>query len=132
LQLALPRIEELGAHLVAVSPQTPHNSVSTAQGMKLTFEVLSDVGNHVARQFGLVFVLPEALRPIYEGFGIDILTANGDETFELPIPATYVIDRDRKIKMAFVDADYTQRVDPEIVLSALEELREGRQPDPRC
>jgi len=129
LQLALPRIKELGASLVAVSPQTPDNSVSTAEKIKLTFEVLSDVGNHVARQFGLVFVLSEELRPIYAGFGIDIPAANGDDTFELPIPATYVIDHDRKIRMAFVDADYTQRVDPEIVLSALKQLRKRGQSD---
>jgi peroxiredoxin len=130
LQLELPRIKECGASLVAVSPQTPDNSVSTAEKMRLTFEVLSDVGNRVARQFGLVFVLPEELRPIYAGFGIDIPAANGDDTFELPIPATYVIDHDRKIRMAFVDADYTQRVDPEIVLSALKQLREQGQSDP--
>jgi len=129
LQLALPRIKELGASLVAVSPQTPDNSVSTAEKMKLTFEVLSDVGNHVARRFGLVFVLPEELRPIYAGFGIDIPAADGDDTFELPIPATYIIDHDRKIRMAFVDADYTQRVDPETVLSALKQVRKRGQSD---
>jgi peroxiredoxin len=64
------------------------------------------------------------LRPIYANFGIDIPATNGDETFELPIPATYVIDRDRKIRMAFLDADYTQRVDPEAVISALEAIRD--------
>lgn len=124
MQLELPRIKELGASLVAVSPQTPENSVSTAERMKLTFEVLSDVGNRVARQFGIVYVLSEELRPIFAGFGIDIPRANGDYTFELPIPATYVIDRDRKIRMAFVDADYTKRVDPEVVISVLKEIRD--------
>jgi peroxiredoxin len=123
LQLELPRIKELGADLVAVSPQTPDNSVSTAERMALTFEVLSDVGNRVARRFGIVFALPEELRPVYAGFGIDLPMANGDETFELPIPATYVIDRERKIRMVFLDADYTQRVDPEAVMSVLRELR---------
>jgi peroxiredoxin len=91
--------------------------------MKLTFEVLSDVGNRVARQFGIVFVMPEELRPIYAGFGIDIPIANGDDTFELPIPATYVIDRDNKIRMAFVDVDHTHRVDPEVLISVLREIR---------
>ena len=124
MQLELPRIEDLGAGLVAVSPQTPDNSVSTAERMKLTFEVLSDVGNRVARQFGIVYVLSEELRPIFAGFGIDLPAANGDDTFELPIPATYVIDRDRKIRMAFVDADYTQRVDPEVVISVLREIKD--------
>jgi peroxiredoxin len=114
---------------VAVSPQTPDNSVSTVEKMKLTFEVLSDVGNHVARQFGLVFVLPEELRPIYEGFGIDIPAANDDDTFELPVPATYIIDPDRKIRMAFVDADYTQRADLERVLSVLKQVSDGGQSD---
>jgi peroxiredoxin len=92
--------------------------------MKLTFEVISDVGNAVARQYGIVFTLPEELRPIFAGFGIDIPAANGDDTFELPIPATYVIDRDRKIEMAFLDADYTQRADPEVVISALKRIRD--------
>ncbi len=124
MQLELSRIKEFGASLVAVSPQTPDNSVSTAERMKLTFEVLSDVGNRVARQYGIVYTLPEELRPIFDGFGIDIPAANGDDTFELPIPATYVIARDRKIKMAFLDADYTQRVDPEVVISALREIRD--------
>ncbi len=124
MQLELPRIEDLGAGLVAVSPQTPDNSVSTAERMKLTFAVLSDTGNHVARQFGIVYVLPEELRPIFAGFGIDLPAANGDDTFELPIPATYVIDRERKIRMAFVDADYTQRVDPEVVISVLREIKD--------
>jgi peroxiredoxin len=58
-------MEDLGAGLVVVSPQTPDNSVSTAERMKLTFEVLSDVGNRVARQFGIVYVLSEELRPIF-------------------------------------------------------------------
>ncbi len=124
MQLELASVKELGASLVAVSPQTPDNSVSTAERMKLTFEVLSDVGNRVARQFGIVYVLSEELRPIFAGFGIDIPAANGDDTFELPIPATYVIDRDRKIRMAFVDADYTKRVDPEVVISVLKEIRD--------
>jgi peroxiredoxin len=124
LQLELPRIKKLGASLVAVSPQTPDNSVSSAERLKLTFEVLSDVGNRVARQFGIVFTLPEELRPIYAGFGIDIPAANGDDTFELPVPATYVIDHDRKIRMAFVDADHTQRVEPEVVISVLTKRKE--------
>lgn len=119
----MPRIKELGAILVTVSPQTPDNSLSTAEKLKLKFEVLSDVGNRVARQFGIVYQLPEDLRSVYAGLGIDLPAANGDETFELPLPATYVVDRDRKIRMAFVDVDYTKRVDPEEVIAVLAQLR---------
>jgi len=122
LQLELDRITRLGATLVAVSPQTPDNSLSTVEKNYLTFEVLSDTGNVLARRFGIVFRLPEDLRPIYSGFGLDLAKVDGDDSFELPLTATYVIDRDRKIRMAFVDPDYTKRVEPDEVLRALEEI----------
>ncbi len=122
MQLELDRITRLGATLVAVSPQTPDNSLSTVEKNYLTFEVLSDTGNVLARRFGIVFRLPEDLRPIYSGFGLDLAKVDGDDSFELPLTATYVIDRDRKIRMAFVDPDYTKRVEPDEVLRALEEI----------
>lgn len=122
MQLALPRMRELGATLVAVSPETPDHSLSTAEKNSLTFEVLSDVENRVAHQFGIVFQLPEDLRPIYAGFGINLSAANGDDMFELPIPATYVIGTDRKICMAFVEPDYTKRLDPEEILATLAQM----------
>ena len=116
LQLKLPEITSLGAQLVAVSPQLPDNSLSTAEKLSLTFEVLSDVGNKVARNFGIVFTLPEALRDIYKGFGIDLPASNGDQTFELPVPATYIINRQGIIEYAFVDIDYTQRMEPAMIV----------------
>ncbi|MEM9542696.1 MAG: peroxiredoxin-like family protein [Cyanobacteria bacterium P01_E01_bin.42] len=122
LQKALPEIQALGATLVAVSPETPDNSLSTAEKNELTFEVLSDEGNKIAREFGLVFTVPEELRPVYEGFGIDLPAHNGDTTFELPIPATYVIGSDGQIIHAFVNTDYTKRLDPEVIIAALKKI----------
>ena len=122
LQKYLPQIKELGAQLVAISPQTPDNSLSTTERDELSFEVLSDQGNQVAKEFGLVFTVPEELRPIYQGFGIDLPAHNGDETFELPIPATYVIDSNGTIVQAFVEADYTKRLDPEEIIATLRNL----------
>lgn len=122
LQAIQSDIEALGGTLVAVSPQTPDNSLSTAEKNELTYEVLSDVGNVVARDYGLVFQLPENLRPIYSGFGIDVPAHNGDDTFELPIAATYVIGADGTVAHAFVNADYTQRLEPSEILSALAKL----------
>lgn len=119
MQLVLPEIKSLGASLVAISPQLPEKSMSTAKKNSLTFEVLSDVGNRVAREFGLVFTLPERLRPIYQNFGVDLPSSNGDDSFELPIPATYVIDVDGTILHAFVDTDYTKRLEPAEVVEAL-------------
>ena len=122
MQLQMESIRELGATLVAVSPQTPDNSLSTMERNYLEFEVLSDVGNKLARQFGIVFQLPVELRPIYASYGLDLLSVNADDTYELPLTATYVIDRDRKIRFAFVDADYTKRMEPEEIVAVLSEM----------
>jgi peroxiredoxin len=115
----LQDLKTLGANLVAISPELPERALSTAEQHSLGFEVLSDVGNTVARKFGLVFTLAQRLRPIYQGFGIDIPASNGDDSFELPIPATFAIREDGTIILAFVDADYTKRMEPADVIAAL-------------
>lgn len=125
MQLALPEIEALGGHLVAVAPELPDKSLSTAAKNALAFEVLSDLGNKVARNFGLVFSLAEELRPIYASFGIDIPAYNGDDTFELPMPATYVIGTDGTIVHAFVNADYTRRLEPAEIVEILKTTKTG-------
>jgi peroxiredoxin len=122
LQLITSEIKSLGATLVAISPQVPEKSLATAEENKVSFEVLSDVGNKVARQFGLVFSLPERLRAIYKKFGADVAAANGDERYELPLAATYVIDVNGIIRYAFVDTDYTKRLEPEEVVKVLKKI----------
>ena len=117
LQRYLPQFKALGAELVAISPELPANSSSSAEQQQLEFEVLSDVGNRVAHAFGLVFVLDEALRPLYDRHEIPI--RNGDESFELPLPASYVVDTDGTVLAAFVDPDYQLRMDPEAILEVL-------------
>lgn len=84
--------------------------------------MLFDKGNRVAESYGLVFTVSEELRPIYEKFGIDIPGFNGDDTFRLPVPATFVIDQSGTVRYAFVDADYTKRLDPDDIILALESL----------
>lgn len=89
----------------------------------IEFEILSDIGNKVARKYGLVFTLSEKLRPIYQQFGISIPEYNGDESYELPIPATYVVDTKGAIVYSFVDADYTKRAEPSEVIAAVKKLK---------
>ncbi|AFY39068.1 alkyl hydroperoxide reductase/ Thiol specific antioxidant/ Mal allergen [[Leptolyngbya] sp. PCC 7376] len=122
LQQALPEFQKRGAQLVAISPETPDNSLSTQEKNELEFPVLSDVDNVVAKKLGLVFELSEALRPIYKGFGIDVATHNGNEKYELPMPATYVIDSTGIIRYAFVDEDYTKRAEPSDIIAAIAKL----------
>ena len=123
LQAKLPEITAAGATLVAISPQTPDNSISTAEKFELAFPVLSDQGNAVAESFGLVFSLPGSLRELYRGFGYDLPAVNGDATFRLPLPATYVIESNGVIAWRFADADYTKRAEPDDVIAILEALR---------
>lgn len=118
----LPEIQALGATLVGISPETLAVSRQTVQDHQLEFEVLSDEGNLVARDYGLVMVVDEAIRPHYQQWGIDIPAANGDATFELPVPATYVIDQDGVIRAAHVDKDYTRRMEPADIVAALKAL----------
>ena len=115
----LPSVHELGGELVAISPQTPDQSLTTAEKKGLTFPVLSDVGNVVARRYGLVYALAEELRPIYLRAGNDLPAFNGDESWELPVPGTFIIDRDGTVRLAFVDADYTHRLEPAALLDGL-------------
>jgi peroxiredoxin len=121
----LPEIRSLGAGLVAVSPQIPGQSRSTAEQQGLEFEVLSDAGNRLAREFGVAFQLGEPVRRTYQGFGLDLPAINGDDSFELPLTATYVIDTDGTIVHAFVDPDYCKRMEPADILRVLENLRES-------
>lgn len=119
---ALPEIESRGARLVGMAPETPDKAMSTAERHEIAIDILSDAGNKVAEQMGLVFELPQALRPIYEKFGIDLVAYNGDDSFKLPVPATYIIGQDGVIVYDFVNADYTLRLEPSEIVAKLAAL----------
>lgn len=119
LQKVLPEITQSGAKLVAISPQTPDESLSTAEKNELAFSVLSDVGSATAKAFGIAFDLSEELRPIYARFGHALPDKNGDESWTLPIPSTYVVDRDGTIALAFLDVDYRNRLEPAEIIAVL-------------
>ena len=123
LQERLPEMKALGATLIGISPETPDNSLSTVEKHQLQFEVLSDAGNVVARQYGLVMTLDEKMRPLYLEWGIDLPASNGDESYELPVPATYVIDTSGVVRAAHVDKNYTKRMEPDDIIAALRELQ---------
>ena len=123
LQARLPEIRALDATLVGISPETPDNSLTAIEKHQLEFEVLSDVGNRIARSFGLLFTVYEEMRPLYLKWGLDVPASNGDDSWELPVPATYVIGRNGVIHAAHVDKDYTRRMEPDAVVTALQELQ---------
>lgn len=122
LQKAMPEMAARGATLVAISPQTPDESLTTAEKNELAFPVLSDHGSRVAQAFGIAFDLAEELRPIYARFNHALPDVNGVDSWALPIPATFVIGRDGRVALAFVDPDYRNRLEPAAILAALARL----------
>lgn len=122
-QQTLPQIQALGATLVAVSPQTPDHSLSLVEEKELTFSVLTDNGNRVARKYGLVYEVSSSLHTIYQQLGIVLPEYNGDDSWELPISATYILDQAGTIRTAFVDADFTHRLEPSAVLKGIQEAK---------
>ena len=122
LQQVLPEITRLGAKLVAVSPQTPDESLSTTEKNALSFSVLSDIGSTAAKSFGIAYDLAEELRSLYARSDDALPEKNGDKSWVLPIPATYVIDADGTVALSFVDVDYRNRLEPAEILTALQSL----------
>jgi peroxiredoxin len=124
LQKALPRINKLGANLIAISPEKPDGGIIVTEKNKLTFPVLSDFKNTVARQFGIVFRVGDELQDLSRSvFKNDLALRNGEDTYELPVPATFVIDGSGIVRFAHVDVDYmTGRVEPEEVVATLEAI----------
>jgi len=119
MNLVLPEIQQAGATLVAVSPQTVQQSFFMRDQHKLRFTLLSDAANKVARQFGLTYRVPDEQRAVYQRAFVNLPFVNGDDSWELPIPATYIIDRDGSVISASADEDYMERPEPAEVLRAL-------------
>ena len=116
LQDVHPQIAAAGASLVAISPQTQKHSYMTRDMHKLRFPVLSDPGNETATKFGLVWRLSPELQTMYESIMTRLPGYNGDQSWGLPMPATYIVQPDGTISFARVDVDWRQRPEPEDLL----------------
>ena len=116
MNVIYPQLQRLGALLVGNSPQTVHQSYLMADQHRLHFPLLSDAGNKVARQFGLIYRVPAYQQEIYQRAFVNLPFANGDNSWELPIPAVYVVDQDSTILYAAANPDYTERPEPSEIL----------------
>jgi peroxiredoxin len=119
MNLVLTQIEAGGASLVAISPQTVQQSFFMRDQHRLRFPLLSDAGNLVARQFGLTYRVPKLQEAVYRRAFVNLPFTNGDDSWELPIPATYVLDRDGAVRYAAANEDYTERPEPADVVRVL-------------
>ncbi len=109
----------MDATLVAITPELPELSLELIETHGLTFELLSDPGNAYTAQLGLRYEIPPPLKNIYVGFGIDLPACNGDSSWTLPMPARIVVDSGGVVRATDIDADYTQRPEPQKTLDDL-------------
>ena len=130
MNLVLTQIEQAGAALLAISPQTVKQSFFMHDQHKLRFPLLSDAGNKVAAQFGLTYRVPEFQEAVYRRAFVNLPFVNGDESWELPIPATYIIDRDGTVLFASANEDYTERPEPADIVGILRGETNSRSNDP--
>jgi peroxiredoxin len=119
MNLVLPLIQQTGAALIVISPQTVKQTYFMRDQHKLRFPLLSDAGNKVARQFGLTYRVPAAQEAVYRRAFVNLPFTNGDESWELPIPATFILERDGRVLFASANEDYTQRAEPGDILDIL-------------
>src|ERR1700689_480415 len=119
MNLMLPEIERAGATLVAISPQTVRQSFFMHDQHKLRFPLLSDASNKIARKFGLTYRVPGLQEAVFRRAFVNLPFTNGDESWELPIPATYIIDHDGTVLYAAADEDYTERPEPADIVAAV-------------
>jgi peroxiredoxin len=119
MSLIAENIKQAGGFIVAISPQNVHQSFLMHDQHKPKFPLLSDAGNQVARHFGLVYKVPDYQQSIYKKAFVNLPFANGDASWELPIPATFVINSDGRIAYSSANADYTDRPEPAEILQAI-------------
>jgi peroxiredoxin len=123
LQAVYDNVRALGAEIIVLSPELPSFSADLASKHELTFPILNDHGCEIARMYGLAFTLPDDLRDVYlNTFKNDLAKRNGEPSWQLPMPARFVIDRGGIIRAADVDPDYTVRPEPEATIAILKTL----------
>ena len=122
LQEILPKFQEFKATLLAISPQTPENTEVSRNAKALTYPVLSDFGNTVAKQYGLVYKVDRGSYEAHTSIGIDYNHFYGDDSHELPLTATIIISKEGTVQNVFVTTNFKQRAEPADVVAALAAL----------
>ena len=116
------RLREAGANVVAITPEVGGVALKTKKERQLDFEILCDVDNGLAMDFGLMFRIPDDIQPGYLKFNVKLPLIYGNDSWMLPIPATYVVSRDGTIAHAYVNPEYRERYDPDNLLAVLKDL----------
>jgi peroxiredoxin len=115
----LPELDRFGARLVAISPQSPDESLSTSEKASLSFTVLSDPGSRLAEQIGIAFQQADDVLDAQRQLGLDLAQVNAEGATRLPRPTLLVVDSDRVVRFVDVQPDYTARTEVSDIVGAL-------------
>ena len=130
LNEALPAIIAAGGNLVAISPDTGGRLLRAKNRLNLSIELLSDVDNGVALDFGVAFRAPEAYRQVLQSYGTNLNERHGNDGWIIPIPAAFVVDRSGTIRYAFVEPEFVRRAEPDEIVAVLRQLAGEVRGDP--
>jgi peroxiredoxin len=120
----LPQLDAWHATLAAISPQTPDQSLSTAEKAALDFQVLSDPGSRLARRIGIAFEQAEEVLAAQRRLGLDLAQVNEEGSTLLPMPTVLIIDPNRTVRFAEVHPDYTARTEVADIVAALARMHD--------
>ena len=112
------KIKASNCEIVGITPDKKKEISKTKKKFNLSFPIYQDKDNGIAKKFGLAFKLNGDIQAIYKKFGIDLEKSHGNDKFELPMPGTYVVNKDGKVIYSYFDVDYTKRAEPREVLKA--------------
>ncbi len=122
----MPVIRSLGADLIAISPELPDNTLTMAEKHAIPIDILSDATSEVLKKYRLWYAVPAEVKALYlEKFGLNLEKYNGAGRWELPVPATYVLDKDGVVRAGRADPDYTVRMEPSEIVTAIGEIVGG-------
>lgn len=119
-------IRSLGADLIAISPELPDNTLTMAEKHAIPIDILSDATSKVLKEYRLWYAVPAEVKALYlEKFGLNLEKYNGEGRWELPVPATYVLDSTGVVRAGQADPDYTIRMEPSEVVAAIRRVAES-------
>lgn len=118
----LPQIRELGAQLIAISPQSPDHTLTQQEKEQLSFHVLSDTHGMTAARYSLLFDVPDDMRQVLESFGLNLAEYNQTDRWILPVPATFMIDESAVVRFSYVNPDFMKRLEPQEMLAELRKI----------
>jgi peroxiredoxin len=121
----VPELPTFGARLVAISPQTPDQSLTTVEKAELDFTVLSDPGSRVARSIGIAYQSADDVLEAQHKLGLDLAAVNVEESTQLPRPTVLIVDQKRVVRFVDVQPDYTARTEVADILASLADLSMG-------